>query len=70
MYNIRDGHGFGPPQGIWAVHIRNYDLMILMDKNILDAAYCHNHLEYDVVCYQEVGTKSRGAQGGVCRIVR
>ena len=44
--------------------------MILTDKNIPDAAYCHNHLDYDVVCYQEVGTESRGEKGGVCLIVR
>ena len=34
-YNIRDGQGFGLPQEIQAVQIRNYNLMLLTEVNIM-----------------------------------
>ena len=48
-YSIRDGCGFRLYQAIRDVEQGNYDLMLLTEKNILDAVYCHNHMGYDVV---------------------
>ena len=70
MYNIRDFQGFGLHQGIWDVQLGNYDLMLLMETKILDQAYCHNFLSYDVMCSQVVGTATRVAQGGVVQVLR
>ena len=39
MYNILDGLGFGLSQEIWAIKKGNYDLMLLMQTNILDTVY-------------------------------
>ena len=41
-YNIQDGRGLGLHQAIQAVHLRNYDLMLLTETKITDEAYCHN----------------------------
>ena len=38
-YTIWDGHGFRLPQSIQAVNKGNYELIILTEKNILDAVY-------------------------------
>ena len=37
-YNIWDGQVFGLPQAIWAVHLGNYNLMLLTEMKILDKA--------------------------------
>ena len=44
MYNIRYGREFGLPQEIRVVDRSNYDLMLLMENNVLDAVYCRNRL--------------------------
>ena len=36
-YNIRGGHGLGLPHSIHAVQLGNYDLILLMEMNIVDA---------------------------------
>ena len=46
-YNISDGLA----QAIWAVHLRNYKVMMLSETKISDGAYCHKRLRYSVVCF-------------------
>ena len=69
-YNIRDDCGFAPSQSIRAVHIGNYNLMLLTEKNIPYEAYCYNRLGYGAVCSQTVGITAKGAQWGVDLVIR
>ena len=69
-YNIRDDCGFAPSQAIRAVQIGNYNLVLLTEKKIPFEAYCYNHLGYDAVYSQAVGTTARGAQWGVDLVIR
>ena len=48
-YNILDGHGLRLSQAIRAVERGNYELMLLMEKNISDEVYCRNRLGYGIV---------------------
>ena len=52
------------------MQLGNYDMMLLTETNILDEEYCHNHLGYNVVCYQALGTVDGGAQGVLGLVVR
>ena len=69
-YNIWDGRGFAPPQAIRAVHIANYNLMLMTEMKIPDETYFQNHLGYNNMCSQVAGTEAGGAQGGVGLVVR
>ena len=65
-YNISDGLA----QAIWAVHLRNYNVMMLSETNISDGAYCHKRLRYSVVCSPASVTATWGAQRVVGLVVQ
>ena len=60
IYNVLYSRGFGLLQAIRATQIGNYDLVKLMETNILDAIYCKNSLLYDVACLRLVPNISGG----------
>ena len=51
-FNICNGRVFGLVQGIRAVQIGGFDLMILTETNITERDYCCNILGYNVVYLQ------------------
>ena len=52
------------------MQLGNYDLIVMAETNIMDAAYCQNRLRSDVVCSQAVGTTVGRAQGDLGLVVR
>ena len=66
---ISDGLGIWIAQDIWEVHIRGFELMILMATKFNRQAYLHNRLGYNMVCSPEITTESGGAQGGVGLVI-
>ena len=68
--NIRDSQGSGFSPAIQVVQISIFKLMILMETNILDQAYCYNRLVYNVVLLTMITVAAGGEQGGVCLVVR
>ena len=52
------------------MHIGNYNLMLPMEINIPNKAYCHNRLGYNFVYSQAVVISSTGYQGWVGILVR
>ena len=52
-------------QAIRAVHISGFDLMVLMETNIINQAYFWNKLGYNILCLWVITTSSGSAQGGV-----
>ena len=48
----------------------NYNLMLLMDMNILDAVCCKNHLGYEVVCLRAFLATDRSVNWGVVLVTR
>ena len=38
-----------------------FNAMLLMETNITNQYYCHNMLEYDVVCSPDITTTTGGA---------
>ena len=59
IYNIWDGRVFVLPQAICSIKQGNYDLVLLTEKKIPDAVYCHNRLRYDVICSDATVTTSK-----------
>ena len=70
MYNIWDSRSFAPPQPTGAMQLGKYNMVLLTYKKIPKEAYFHNHLGYNVVCYQAVVNTARGVQVGVGMVVR
>ena len=70
MYNIWYSCGFGLPQVIRAVDLRNYDIMLLTGTIISDAVYFKNNIRHDNVCFRATPTVDEGAPGGVGLVTR
>ena len=67
---IQDSCGFGVPQEIRETHMGNYDFVILIETEILDAVYCNNRLGYDVACLRSDPTAVFGVQGSLVLVTR
>ena len=63
-YNIWYGRGFGLPQAIHYFKGGNYNPMLFMEINIMYTVYCHNRLNYDVICSKATVTAAGGFQRG------
>ena len=68
-FNICYCQVFGLTQGIWAIYIGSFNLMILMETNITNQAYLRNNLGYDMVCFPDITTSVGGAQKGLGLVV-
>ena len=69
-YNIRDIRDFIRAQAIWAVHLGNFDVMVMTETNITRKAYFRNRLGYEIVCFQDVTTDTGSMQEGVGLFIR